>query len=81
MSLYVITLQISSYKAFFFKFCHFLTAYHHQPAVETSGGAAGGEEPHKVTRKAGVRLTDLQFDSLPVPHQSNRILFAQTRMM
>lgn len=45
----------------FFKFCHFFAAYHHQSAVETSGGAADGEEPHEVARKAAVCLTDLQL--------------------
>lgn len=55
--------------------------YHHQSEVETSGGAAVGEEHYQVARKADTRLTDQQFDDMPVPHQSNRILFAQTRTM
>lgn len=59
---------------------HFTTAHHHQSAVETSGGAGAGEVSYQVKNKK-VDSLDPEADSIPAPHQSNRILSAQTRTL
>lgn len=80
-------LENRSEEASFFIFLFLLSAvHHHKSAVETRGGAADGEEPYQVKlnlkkkRRASTRKIHRLTTSLP-PHQSNRILSAQTRML
>lgn len=72
-------LQMGQIKPLFY-FWHYSAAYYHQSAVETSGGAGAGKEPHQVRRKGKkAERWWSEYDPLPTPHQSNRILSAQTR--